>query len=330
MKMDPIIIKSQQRTVTANLEARTIIDTDPVIIPTSKHISGVGSSASSGKPIVIPKYQKPSNAKGRPARHKEFPTLVKSAKDFIEAHGFSAQSRRRSDVATSSGVTLKQVQDHLLDNVEGLKLKGININTVHRLMVPPNKKHRSSKLFKSLIQARVPGKSNKLIAHQHSDFHFTAAQVNYICEMFTYFDDETLLYSGDDKNKINVGTLAVSRYHQISAFFPAEDKPDYADHDFPYRNSKITPSGYIRLERKESIVKNTLRARSKSPQKEENGGKERKRSNSASRLRQESLLDESLEKFKRDKHGRLHLSYPRTGTLQSICNASIRFFGEEI
>ena len=63
--------------------------------------------------------------------------------------------------------------------------------------------------------ARVPGKSNTQVSSVHPDFHFIAAQVNFICEMMFLFENETLVYSADDKNKINVGTLAVSCYHQI-------------------------------------------------------------------------------------------------------------------
>ena len=51
--------------------------------------------------------------------------------------------------------------------------------------------------------------------------------------------------SCDDMNKISVGTLAVSRYYQINHFFPARDAPRYPDHDFPYKNSKIIPCGYM-------------------------------------------------------------------------------------
>ena len=34
-------------------------------------------------------------------------------------------------------------------------------------------------------------------------------------------------------NKLKVGPLAVSRYHQISRFFPTEDTPNVPDHEFP-------------------------------------------------------------------------------------------------
>ena len=49
-------------------------------------------------------------------------------------------------------------------------------------------------------------------------------------------------------NKVHVGTLAVSRYHQLQHFFPVDDKPQYQDHDFPFADSKIIPSGYMVLQ----------------------------------------------------------------------------------
>ena len=62
--------------------------------------------------------------------------------------------------------------------------------------------------------------------------------------MTAQYSDECCILSCDDMNKVNVGTLAVSRYHQIGKFFSISDTPSYGDHDFPYRKSKIIPSGY--------------------------------------------------------------------------------------
>ena len=55
---------------------------------------------------------------------------------------------------------------------------------------------------------------------------------------------ETMRISADDKHKIPVGALAVSRYFSIRRYFPLDDAPNYNDHDFP-GGSKITPSGYL-------------------------------------------------------------------------------------
>ena len=66
-------------------------------------------------------------------------------------------------------------------------------------------------------------------------------------------------------NKINIGSLAVSRYHQLRRFFPTDDQPQYSDHDFPLRKSKILPPGYMVLEKPtESHVLQSARRRSRS------------------------------------------------------------------
>ena len=42
-----------------------------------------------------------------------------------------------------------------------------------------------------------------------------------------------MVFSANAMNKIHVGTLCVSRYHQIRKLFSEEDKLKYKDHDFP-------------------------------------------------------------------------------------------------
>ena len=60
------------------------------------------------------------------------------------------------------------------------------------------------------------------------------------------FDKECAIFSADDMNKIKVGALAVSRYHQVDRYFPIEDSPNVPDHDSPIPGYLIIPSGYIR------------------------------------------------------------------------------------
>lgn len=54
-------------------------------------------------------------------------------------------------------------------------------------------------------------------------------------------------FSCDDMNKIRVGPLAMSRYHQISKIFPTDDQPQYHDQDFPHPGYLLIPSGYMQL-----------------------------------------------------------------------------------
>ena len=61
------------------------------------------------------------------------------------------------------------------------------------------------------------------------------------------FSKECAILSADDMNKIKVGAIAVSRYHQIQRFFHTDDSPNIPDHDFPVPGYLIIPSGYMRL-----------------------------------------------------------------------------------
>ena len=77
------------------------------------------------------------------------------------------------------------------------------------------------------------------------DSHCLLARVAYQREFATHFKDECMILSCDDMNKVNVGTLAVSRYHQLEKFFPKDDQPHYPDHDFPIPGYKRIPSCYM-------------------------------------------------------------------------------------
>ena len=67
------------------------------------------------------------------------------------------------------------------------------------------------------------------------------------------FSSECAIFSCDDMNKVKVGALAVSRYHQIERFYPTEDAPNVPDHDFPVPRYLLIPSGYMRLLQKDGV-----------------------------------------------------------------------------
>ena len=108
-------------------------------------------------------------------------------------------------------------------------------------MMPPRKNTNVAKLYNSLVSARVPKKQNDLKS-DHKDLHFCRAQAAYFFEAAGMFNDDTLHLSANDKNKVNIGTLPVSRYHQISKFFLLKDSPNYPDCDFPIPGYIITPN----------------------------------------------------------------------------------------
>ena len=71
--------------------------------------------------------------------------------------------------------------------------------------------------------------------------------MNVVGELAEMFSNETIAVSADDKNKVNVGMLAVSRHFSINNTFATDDQPNYPDHDFPYANAKLVPAGYLLL-----------------------------------------------------------------------------------
>ena len=119
--------------------------------------------------------------------------------------------------------------------------KKISVHTIHRLLLLPNKNRKACKRCKSLVDAMRPPKRN--------DFHYTLPQVSFIGELTQLFSDEmpVIAISADDKNTVNVGTLAVSRHFSVNNILAKNDQHSYPDHDFPYSNAKLVPAGYLVL-----------------------------------------------------------------------------------
>ena len=193
---------------------------------------------------------------GRPSLVSQFPSIVSTAASFVKANGFSAHERRRESIG-KVGVSLREIREHLLSTVPGLKKHGISASSVARLMQPPRHGTRASLRYKGQVAARVPGKRNQY-REFHTDQHYLFAQVAYRREFSVMFENECALFSCDDMNKIKVGALAVSRYHQIQRFFPVDDVPNVPDHDFPVPGYLLIPSGYMRLVKKPSPTANAM------------------------------------------------------------------------
>ena len=191
----------------------------------------------------------PSSKPGRKPLHQQFPEIVTIVTDFVQQRGFAAESRRRTSVGNAMGVTLAEKKAHVLSKIPQLAKKGFSRMITHELFIAPRRNTRNALRYHGLVSAKVLGKDNSLHS-EHVNAHYAFAQVKYVRECCAGFEDEYLCLSCDDMNKVHVGSLAVSRYHQLRHFFPVDDWPVYSDHDYPYRNSKIIPSGYMVLQRK--------------------------------------------------------------------------------
>ena len=58
---------------------------------------------------------------GRPSLVSKYPQIVPIIIEFIKQHGYRAQERRRTGIGTSYGVTLREIQEHLLKMIPELQ-----------------------------------------------------------------------------------------------------------------------------------------------------------------------------------------------------------------
>ena len=181
--------------------------------------------------------------RGRKPYYVRYPALKNTVINYLEMNGFKAQRRRRTDVGEvlAMGGSLKALKEYVENEIDNIV---ISRHTIHRLFVAPRKGTNAAARYKGIINARVPHKRNSHRDDKEDGQH-NASLVRFVMELVANNPNLADLISADDKAKINVGTLAVSRYHQIRKFFLSHDAPNYDDHDFPDRGSKITPSGYL-------------------------------------------------------------------------------------
>ena len=122
------------------------------------------------------------------------------------------------------------LQKHLFDNIPGLYQRGMDLRSVHKLLVPPKKGTRAAATYHSLVTARL-GKRRNDYRPSTLGTQYARSEQNMIAEFFSWHGQLNL--SGDDMNIIQVGRPAVSRYHQMRGFFRDGDGANYAVHDFP-------------------------------------------------------------------------------------------------
>ena len=197
------------------------------------------------------------------------------------------------------------------------EVKNVSKSTIRRFLLPPQKNRKAASRYTGLVEAKVPPKRNDLTVNEHADFHFTCAQVNYIGELSEMLVNETVALSTDDKNKLNVGTLAVSRYFNQGKFFMTNDQPNYPDHDFPFSGAKLVPAGYLLLKSK------IRRSRSLSPPPRFSGNVKKRRSSSQPALLCYKSREKLHEMKYRDELGRERISWPRTGQVSVYLYASL-------
>ena len=90
---------------------------------------------------------------GQPSITSKFPQIVDVVAEFIKQHGFSEQNRRQAETGYSTGVTVKQIQQHLYTNYPELKEHKISLTTIRRMFQAPNKHLKAASRYKVLINA---------------------------------------------------------------------------------------------------------------------------------------------------------------------------------
>ena len=165
---------------------------DDILNPPSEHLTDIQQN-----PQLENIAKQPSEPQGQPSLVNLLPNLIDITTEFIKAHGFAAQNRRRTETGYSSGVTISQIQKHLIEKVPGLKEHGISESTVRRLFEPPNKRCNAHLRYKGHVQARVGAKSNTY--HEYNeDAHYLFARNKQRRELAAMFPAEVTVISTDD------------------------------------------------------------------------------------------------------------------------------------
>ena len=99
--------------------------------------------------------KKTVNKGGQKSIAQLFPSIIDITSEFLKQHGLAVQYRRRNDTGFSSGVTINQIRQHLLENGQGLCEHNISKSTVRRLLEAPNKSCNAAAKYKGHIDARV-------------------------------------------------------------------------------------------------------------------------------------------------------------------------------
>ena len=86
----------------------------------------------------------PSSKPGRKPLHQQFPEIVTIVTDFVQQHGFAAESRRRTSVGNAMGVTLAEIKAHVLSKIPQLAKKGFSRTIIHELFIAPRRNTRNA------------------------------------------------------------------------------------------------------------------------------------------------------------------------------------------
>ena len=185
------------------------------------------------------------NSGGKPL-HERFPNLVSVVVQFVQQNGVSAEKKRRH-TTSNVGVGLETIRQHVITMIPSIKNFGISIDTVARLFMPPHEGKKTKHMYKSLIEARTPAKDDTLRLGNKNQ-HAAACQLKMAMEMAFDYQDECVVYAGDDKAKVSIGKMCVSKFVKYKNKFPIGASPTVLDHNFVLASCwSLTVSGYTEV-----------------------------------------------------------------------------------
>ena len=101
-----------------------------MLVRTDNHRSEQPADTVASAPRILPEeaeetevdlHHYVAHKPGRVLLHMQFPDIITVVTDFVQSHGFYAQSRRRSQVGRSMDVSLEDIQAHLMDKIPKLR-----------------------------------------------------------------------------------------------------------------------------------------------------------------------------------------------------------------
>lgn len=115
---------------------------------------------------------------------------------------------------SGTGVSLKDIQEHVMREIPELKERVISCDCIHFSIKPLQKNVIRAYRYKQLVDAWIPGKKNSYCEDNVNQHFFSRVPCRE--EFVSKFNSKCPCFLCDDMNKIKMGTAsALSRYHQV-------------------------------------------------------------------------------------------------------------------
>jgi hypothetical protein len=102
----------------------------------------------------------------------------------------------------------------------------ISEDTARRLGLPPVANRTNAFRYKGHVAFKMGSKRNDRRDDKSGNAQFASSDVRVTSEMFAMHADDTVMLCTDTMNKLKVGAMAVSRFHQIQHFFLQGQNPN--------------------------------------------------------------------------------------------------------